>query len=326
MAYSRTWRPLEITAAGLDVEPAPGGLLRRLTTAPDLPARLAKEKAIIFRGFAMTRSALGPVAAALLPEGPLRLRSTEHHPRCTLLPVNEGDPLRQPAPRLLLAAEQAATHGGAIMLTDCAEWFRSLDPVVRRTFANGICYTENLHDGLGAGETWQERFGTTDRAHVESWLDEDEVSWCWTSDGLRISYLHPASMRHPLTGDEVWQVPSPCRLPATGEPAGLPAGLVAEDELPLSASHSDGSLIPAEVLAHIADQGALATTDLALRPGDLLLVDNILLAHGRRPFLGDRRIVLALTRRGRVSLPRHLFRKARACFRSSSNAPPPTRR
>jgi len=35
--------------------------------------------------------------------------------------------------------------------------------------------------------------------------------------------------------------------------------------------------------------------DVDWRTGDVLLVDNVLLAHGRRPFTGDRRVLVAMS-------------------------------
>ena len=67
-------------------------------------------------------------------------------------------------------------------------------------------------------------------------------------------------------------------------PGGLPVNTYAGDGTPLT-------------------QDEVRTIDLAydsvampvlLRPGDVLLLDNVLTAHGRRPYTGDRRLMVAM--------------------------------
>lgn len=293
MAHSRTWRPLEISPhAG--AEPVPEGLVQYLddlAEIADLAELLAKEKAILFRGFGIDRAAAETISTAVLAGG-TALTPTDQRPRRTLPPLNAGDPIAPPVPRLLLFAEHATD--GALMLTDCAAWFGSLDIAMREAFADGIRYTENLHDGLGPGRTWQDRFGTDVRKQVESRLDEDGVHWRWTSDGLRISYIRPVTALHPLTGEQVWLDRFGHWYPTAVEE--LPGDLVRADERPSSAQHADGTPIPAAELAHLAARAKEATVDVPLRSGDLVLVDNVLLAHGRRPFGSRRRVFRALSR------------------------------
>ena len=48
-------------------------------------------------------------------------------------------------------------------------------------------------------------------------------------------------------------------------------------------------------LAYLPDRGLDAAVDVDWNVGDLLLVDNVLVGHGRRPFTGQRRVLVAMS-------------------------------
>lgn len=302
MAYSHNWRPLEVTPWSAGTDASPDGLIRYLRTIADLSGLLAKEKAIVFSGFAVTRTVLGSLVDILLPVSTVashRFVRTEQAPARTLPSANEANTPDPPPERLLLFAEQSAVRGGAILLTDGARLFASLDDAVRKAFAEGVRYTENLHDGLGLGESWQDRFKTTSRHTVEALLDEAGIAWRWTPDGLRIAYLRSTTARHPETGEEAWFDHIGYWHPAIAS-VELPASLIRADELPSSLTHADGSPIAADHLMHIRERAWQSTIELLLRSGDLMLADNLLLAHGRRPFRGRRRVLLVVPHRSAI--------------------------
>jgi hypothetical protein len=65
------------------------------------------------------------------------------------------------------------------------------------------------------------------------------------------------------------------------------------DELPQSVTFADGSPIPASYAVHVREQGLAGAVDVSWRAGDLLLIDNVLVRHGRRPFTGQRRVLMS---------------------------------
>jgi hypothetical protein len=73
------------------------------------------------------------------------------------------------------------------------------------------------------------------------------------------------------------------------------ARLLPEDELPQSVRFADGSPIPAEYVLQVRDRGLDAAVDVDWRLGDLMLIDNVLVGHGRRPFTGARRVLVAMS-------------------------------
>jgi hypothetical protein len=85
-------------------------------------------------------------------------------------------------------------------------------------------------------------------------------------------------------------------------PAGLGDKTAAElydilepDEFPQHATFDDGSPIPDTYIKQIQTRGLELAVDVPWRPGDLMLIDNVLVAHGRRPFDGARRVLVAMS-------------------------------
>ncbi|MEV7020397.1 TauD/TfdA family dioxygenase [Streptomyces sp. NPDC093991] len=66
------------------------------------------------------------------------------------------------------------------------------------------------------------------------------------------------------------------------------------EEFPQYVTFADGTPIPDEYVTHIRDVGLDLAVDVDWREGDVLVIDNVLTAHGRRPFEGTRRILVAM--------------------------------
>jgi hypothetical protein len=64
--------------------------------------------------------------------------------------------------------------------------------------------------------------------------------------------------------------------------------------LPFSTSFGDGEPISESDIGVIDEAYRQATVRESWKPGDVMLVDNILAAHGREPFRGSRKIAVAM--------------------------------
>ncbi|MFJ2902610.1 TauD/TfdA family dioxygenase [Streptomyces sp. NPDC087212] len=71
--------------------------------------------------------------------------------------------------------------------------------------------------------------------------------------------------------------------------------MLPEEEWPQSVMFADGSPVPAAYVTHVQETGLRLAVDVGWNAGDLLLVDNVLVGHGRRPFTGPRRVLVAMS-------------------------------
>jgi alpha-ketoglutarate-dependent taurine dioxygenase len=305
----RAWRPHEIISDGPG-GPDLAGWLDAL--GPDrLTELLTERRALVFRGFDVPPDGIEPVLDRLVPDrlpyvhgNSPRTRvsgnlytSTEYPQQFTISMHNELSYAHRWPARLAFYCQKAAESGGATSVLDGELWLDSLDAEVRDAFAGGIRYVQNLHDGYGFGKSWQDTFETDDRAAVDGFLRDSQAEWAWGPEGLRVTQLRPATVKHPVTGAEVW-----FNQADQWHPAGLGDETSAElydilspDEFPQYVTFADGSPIPAAHIEQVLNRGLENAVDVDWRTGDVLLIDNVLTAHGRRPFEGTRRVLVAMS-------------------------------
>jgi alpha-ketoglutarate-dependent taurine dioxygenase len=304
-----SWQPHEITSESVGTKDLAGWLT---DLGPDqLRQTLTERKALVFRGFGVTPDTLEPVLDLLVPHrlpyvhgnsprtrvGSNLYISTEYPPRFTISMHNELSYARRWPAKLAFYCEKAAEHGGATPVLDGELWLSSIDAQVRDAFAGGIRYIQNLHDGYGFGKSWQDTFETDDRTAVEDYLQDADAEWEWRPEGIRVTQYRYATVKHPVTGTEVWFNQADQWHPAGlgDETASELYDILEPDEFPQYVQFADGTAIPDEYIKHIQDRGLAAAVDVDWRSGDVLLIDNVLTAHGRRPFEGTRRVLVAMS-------------------------------
>ncbi|WP_203791562.1 TauD/TfdA family dioxygenase [Paractinoplanes rishiriensis] len=310
MSDHATWLPHEIHRHEADVPASAAGLIDYLRANP-IDDLLVEKKALIFRGFGVTEQTLPEVMDILLPNrlayvhgnsprtkvGNNIYTSTEYPPELTISMHNELSYSHQWPSRLLFFCAEAPATGGATPVVDGVRWLEALDDEVREAYAGGVTYTQNLHDGYGLGKSWQDTFETDDRGAVEEFLTGTGAEFRWNANGIQVSMTRPSFTRHPVTGAEVWFNQSDQWHPASlgDETAAELARLLPEDELPQSVRFANGDPIPAEYALQVRDRGIEEAKDCDWREGDLMLIDNVLVGHGRRSFTGKRRILVAMS-------------------------------
>jgi hypothetical protein len=68
-----------------------------------------------------------------------------------------------------------------------------------------------------------------------------------------------------------------------------------EEDLPNNTYYGDGSRIETAVLDHLREVYHRKTACFSWVRSDILMLDNMLVAHGRFPFRGAREILVAMT-------------------------------
>lgn len=192
--------------------------------------------------------------------------------------------------------ESAATEGGATPIADGRRALAELSPaLIARLKTRRIRYIQNLHGGRGLGKSWQATFESADRGEVEALLAARRAEWEWRGDALRVVETVDPIIEHPsgtpalFCQAHLWHAST---LDAKTRAA--LRRLVPEDELYHHCSYGDGTPIDDIDIAAIGSALARHEIVFAWRPGDVLVLDNVLVAHGRRPFRGPRRVLVAM--------------------------------
>ncbi|MEN3811872.1 TauD/TfdA family dioxygenase [Chromobacterium piscinae] len=214
--------------------------------------------------------------------------------------------------KLAFFCKQPSDSGGETVICDMRAVTRRLPPeLVERFRARGIQYLRNFRRPSADGEPrnstlreyhrpWDDVFQSDDPARVEQLCRDTNLDYRWLDDGsLTVSHVGGATARHPATGEEIWfnQLSTQHNNARSMGAAGYEyIRLLYRDRpaRPYEVRMGDGEAIAPEDIAPIYD--ALDAEEIAfpwLR-GDLLLLDNIAVAHGRNPFQGPREIQVAL--------------------------------
>ena len=191
---------------------------------------------------------------------------------------------------------KAAETGGESPIVDCREIYQALEPDIREQFERkGLMYVRNFTDGLDV--SWQRFFQTDDRGRVEDYCRSAYIDFEWKHDnGLRIRQLCPAVVRHPQTGEVVFfnQIQLhhiSCLPPSVRDSL---SSLTGEEDFPRNVYYGDASPIEESVVQHLRDLYDRLAISFKWQERDVLMLNNMLVAHGRNPFSGQRKIVVAL--------------------------------
>jgi alpha-ketoglutarate-dependent taurine dioxygenase len=186
--------------------------------------------------------------------------------------------------------------GGETPIADTRRLLQRIDPQIRERFARqGVMYVRNFGDGLGL--SWQTVFQTQDPDQVAQFCRENAIEFEWKSDNrLRTRQVRQAIAQHPQTREWVWFNHAVFFHASTVEPVLRQAMLaeLSEVDLPHHTYYGDGTAITADILEHLREIYAQEQVQFSWQVGDILLLDNMLTAHGRRPYTGLRKVVVAM--------------------------------
>jgi alpha-ketoglutarate-dependent taurine dioxygenase len=199
--------------------------------------------------------------------------------------------------RIFFFCRTAPEHGGETPIADCRRIYKRLPASIIERFAEKrVMYVRNFGDGFGL--PWQTVFQTTDKSVVEEHCRRAGIIAEWKEgERLRTRAVRPALARHPRTGEMVWFNHATFFHISTLSPAireALQAEFKEEDNLPTNSFYGDGSPIEPSVLDVLREAYREEMVSFPWQQGDVLMLDNMLAAHGRAPYAGAREILVAM--------------------------------
>ncbi|MBD2665602.1 condensation domain protein [Richelia sinica FACHB-800] len=191
---------------------------------------------------------------------------------------------------------QPATKGGETPIVECRKAYKLLSPQLREKLATKqLMYVRNFAEGLDV--SWQNFFRTTNKKDVENYCIQAGIDFEWYDDnGLVTRQIRPALAIHPQTGEPVFfnqiQLHHISYLDVDVRDSLL--SLFGESKLPRNVYFGDSTPITAVEIAEINQVYQQSQTSFSWQKGDIIMLDNMLTAHGRNPFVGERKIVVAM--------------------------------
>jgi alpha-ketoglutarate-dependent taurine dioxygenase len=282
---------------------------------PTLDGWLQRDGAVLFRGFGIdSPETFHDVAAAMRPElmryvggdsprtslGDNVYTSTEFPPELEIGLHNELSYTHAWPGHLFFCCLVAAELGGETHIADGRRVLEALDPDVRDRFSQrAVAYCQHLRDEslTGPGKSWQESFETSDRAEVERICRAQDMKAAWSDRGLLTKLRNPAMVKHPITGDACWFNQADlwhARFGTVKEQEAKGRGEGEGEPLGCHACFGDGSEIAIVDLEAVRSAYARTEVVFPWHAGDVLVLDNVLAMHGRKPFHGARRVLVAM--------------------------------
>lgn len=277
----------------------------------DMQANLLEHGALLFRGFGVNSldDFQGFLAALGLPPMEYVYRSTPRsqvakdvftateYPRQQEIPLHNENAYQRDWPlQLSFYCEAPATGGGQTSIADMRRVTSAIGEETLDAFARrGVRYTRHFRDHVDL--SWSNVFQTDTREGVTDFCSRNGLREEWLADGtLRTSQECQGVARHPTTGEVFFFNQAHLFHPSSLGKAAAEAlvQMFGADRLPRYASFGDGDDIPDKMLADVRTAFETNAVNVEWRRGDVLLLDNMRMAHGRRSFEGPRRVLTSL--------------------------------
>jgi alpha-ketoglutarate-dependent taurine dioxygenase len=279
---------------------------------PLLDEMLLAHKAILFRNCGIdTVKAFNRFVTALYGESLMEYRdrstpreelarkvytSTVYPAEYPIALHNEGTYWIKWPLKLIFCCITESTEGGETPIADSHRIYHRIPAPIREKFAlKRVLYVRNYNDGFGL--TWQDVFQTEDRNAVEEYCRRNDIEFDWKpGNRLRTRQIRRAITRHPKTGEEVWFNHAAFFHVSSLEPTVRDALLreFREEELPYNTYYGDGSPIESEVLNVLRAAYRDETILFPWKKGDVMILDNMSVCHGRTAYSGPRKVVAAM--------------------------------
>jgi hypothetical protein len=199
-------------------------------------------------------------------------------------------------PRLLLmTCLIPADAGGALLLADTRQLLEHLPSQLRDRFeAQGWRLERNFRPHFGLG--WPAAFGVRTPEEADRYCAERLIGCTWEPDGvLHVTQRRSAIVRHPLTRQACWfnDIAFFSQWSVDAEERQVLLSAFGPGGLPFGTHFGDGDPLTEQAWRSLLDAYEAVMLRVRWQPGDLLLIDNVLCAHGREPYSGPLELAVA---------------------------------
>ncbi|MBZ8183327.1 TauD/TfdA family dioxygenase [Oscillatoria salina IIICB1] len=272
---------------------------------------LCQHGGILFRGFQVKGVAefeqfIQSVSETLLdytyrstPRSPVfgKIQTSTEYPAHQVIPLhNEMAYCHNWPLKICFFCVQAAENGGETPIADSRKVLQRLNPkIVEKFEEKKVMYVRNYGEGLDL--SWQTVFQTNDPLAVEKYCDRAGITFEWKpGNRLRTQQICQGVATHPKTKEKVWFNQAHLFHISNLVPEVQRFFLAeyGETKLPRNAYYGDGSPIESSFLDEIRSVYQQERIVFPWQSGDILMLDNMQVAHGRNPYKGQRKVLVGM--------------------------------
>jgi len=255
---------------------------------------------ILFRGFGIySVSEFNKVAQSICPNlldyvyrstprtklGGMIYTATEY-PSDRVIPMhNENSYSKNWPEKIFFFSVIVASEGGETPIADSRKVYNKIDKTVREKFEQkGVLYVRNYTKGIDL--SWEEVFQTENKDEVNEFCKSHDIEAIWNKNGpeLTTKQICQSTYVHHITKEQVWFNQAHLfhtSALADADRLSLIKELSGETNLPRNTFYGDGKPIELHVLEHIRNIYEEEKIKFKWQKGDILMLDNVLTAHGR---------------------------------------------
>lgn len=239
--------------------------------------------------------------------------STEAPPSLKIPLHNEMSFVRDYPKHIYFYCETPAQQGGATILGDARSIYRAMPENLKKKFEEkGLTYVSNYYkksfllDLINrfqrSHKTWMQVFETQSKDDVERKCQESGFEYRWRkNDWLQILQKTPSTLAHTQTKEKIWFNQAHLydynpRLVGKLNWLGVKFVYARPHTIMHEIFYGDGTPVRKKELYTVMDVLDACTISYPWQKRDFLVLDNVLMMHGRAPFKGKRKIYTALTR------------------------------
>jgi alpha-ketoglutarate-dependent taurine dioxygenase len=197
---------------------------------------------------------------------------------------------------IVFNCQVAAPEGGTTPIADVRKIYQHLDPQIRDRFLQkqyrySRCFWPMM------GMTWQKAFQSDSQSEVEQYCRDNQIHFEWVDDALKTYQIRPPVAIHPVSGEKCWF--NHCTFfnitTLDEDTREMLTCSFADDELPNNTYYGDGTAIAPDVMDSLRAAYEAQKVTFNWQKGDILMLDNIMIAHGRGTFGGERKILVGMS-------------------------------
>ena len=227
-----------------------------------------------------------------------KIYTATEYPSDKFIPFhNENAYTRQWPNKIMFFSVIAADEGGETAIADSRNVYNNIDKKIIDKFnEKNVLYVRNYTPGIDL--SWQEVFQTEEKEEVERYCKNHSIYYEWETNGVEFTtkQVCQATLKHPITQANVWfnQAHLFHISSLSDDDREELVQLLGEDKLSRNAYYGDGSEIDEDYLDEIRQVYEKERIEFSWRKGDVMILDNRLMAHSRNPFKGNRKVVVAM--------------------------------
>ncbi|MFT5725004.1 MAG: alpha-ketoglutarate-dependent taurine dioxygenase [Bacteroidia bacterium] len=199
--------------------------------------------------------------------------------------------------RIFFYCESPSLVGGNTPIADTRKIYERIPQELREVFSERqYRYSRCLWPMMGM--TWQQSFQTHDKMKVENYCRENSIGFEWIdNNALKTYQIRPLIATHPISKQKCWF--NHCTFfnisSLSADTQNLIRSSFDEQYYPNNTYYGDGEVIADKDMAILRDAYNAEKSEFEWQKNDILMLDNVLTAHGRCSFEGARKIYTGMS-------------------------------